>query len=191
MLTADPTNVIFSVQTGEVRVRGIELEARGNVTRELEIIGAYSKLDPKVTKSNDGFVGNYLLNTALEQAALWAKYTLYDGPLAGLGIGGGVRYVGQSYGDNANTILIPDYTLFDATVSFDFKYLRPDLEGMECADQRDQSDQQVLRGILLDGSALLRSGFGTYGARHGQICVELGCHADGRNEVASKMGVRP
>ena len=44
VLTADPTNVIFSVQTGEVRVRGIELEARGNVTRELEIIGAYSKL---------------------------------------------------------------------------------------------------------------------------------------------------
>ena len=33
VLTADPTNVIFSVQTGEVRVRGIELEARGNVTR--------------------------------------------------------------------------------------------------------------------------------------------------------------
>ena len=129
VLTADPTNVIFSVQTGEVRVRGIELEARGNVTRELEIIGAYSKLDPKVTKSNDGFVGNYLPNTALQQAALWTKYTFYDGPVAGLGIGGGVRYVGQSYGNNANTILIPDYTLFDATVSFDFKYLRPDLKG--------------------------------------------------------------
>ena len=129
VLTADPTNVIFSVQTGEVRVRGIELEARGNVTRELEIIGAYSKYDPKVTKSNDGFVGNYLVNTALEQAALWAKYTWYDGPVAGLGIGGGVRYVGKNYGDAANTILIPDYTLFDATVSFDFKYLRPDLKG--------------------------------------------------------------
>ena len=91
VLTADPTNVIFSVQTGEVRVRGIELEARGNVTRELEIIGAYSKLDPKVTKSNDGFVGNYLPNTALKQAALWTKYTFYNGPVAGLVIGGGVR----------------------------------------------------------------------------------------------------
>ena len=129
VLTADPTNVIFSVQTGEVRVRGIELEARGNVTRELEIVGGYSKYDPKVTKSNDGFVGNYLVNTALDQAALWAKYTWLDGPVAGLGIGGGVRYVGESFGDAANTILIPNYTLFDATVSFDFKYLRPDLKG--------------------------------------------------------------
>jgi iron complex outermembrane receptor protein len=129
VLTADPTNVIFSVQTGEVRVRGIELEARGNVTPELEIIGGYSKYDPKVTRSNDGFVGNYLVNTALDQAAVWAKYTWLDGPVAGLGVGGGVRYVGRNYGDAANTILIPSYTLFDATVSFDFKYLRPDLKG--------------------------------------------------------------
>ena len=129
VLTADPTNVIFSVQTGEVRVRGIELEARGNITRELEVIGAYSRYDPKVTKSNDGFVGNYLVNTSLDQAALWAKYTWYDGPVAGLGIGGGVRYVGKNYGDAANTIVIPEYTLFDATVSFDLKYLRPDLRG--------------------------------------------------------------
>ena len=59
-----------------------------------------------------------MINTALDQAALWAKYTWYDGPVAGLGIGGGVRYVGESYGDNANTFLIPAYTLFDATVSY-------------------------------------------------------------------------
>jgi iron complex outermembrane receptor protein len=127
--TADPTNIIFSVQTGEVRVRGFEFEARGNVTKELEIVGGYNKYDPKITRSNDGTVGNYLVNTALEQASLWAKYTWYDGPVAGLGIGGGVRYVGESFGDNANTIRIPDYTLFDAAISFDFKYLRPDLKG--------------------------------------------------------------
>lgn len=129
VLTTDPANIVFSVQTGEARVRGIELEARGNVTRELEIVGGYSSYDPRVTRSNDGNVGNYLVNTALRQASLWAKYTFYDGPVAGLGIGGGVRYVGESYGDAANTILIPEYTLFDATVSFDFKYLRPDLKG--------------------------------------------------------------
>jgi len=41
-----------------------------------------------------------------------------------------VRRVGESFGDAANTILIRDYTLFDATVSFDFKYLLPDLQGI-------------------------------------------------------------
>ena len=132
-----------------------------------------------------------MLNTALEQAALWAKYTWYDGPVAGLGIGGGVRYVGQNYGDNANTILIPDYTLFDATVSFDFKYLRPDLKGWSAQINATNLTNKYYVASCLTGLALLRSRFGTYGARHGQICVELGCHADGRNKVASKMGVRP
>lgn len=130
VLTADPTNINFSVQTGEARVRGFELEARGNITRELEIVGGYSKYDPRITKSNDGFVGKYMSGVAIETASLWAKYTWLDGPVAGLGLGGGARYVGESYGDNANTIFIPAYTLFDAVVSFDFKYLRPDLKGL-------------------------------------------------------------
>jgi iron complex outermembrane receptor protein len=127
--TADPTNVFFQVQTGEARVRGFEFEARGNITRELEIVGGYGNLDPKVTKSNDGTVGSFMPQVALQQASLWARYTWYDGPLAGLGLGAGVRYVGESYGDAQNTIRIPSYTLFDAAISYDFRYLRPDLKG--------------------------------------------------------------
>jgi iron complex outermembrane recepter protein len=128
--TADPASpFLFSVQTGQVRVRGFEFEARGNVTRELEIVGGYSRLDPKVTRSNDGTIGNTLVNTAVEQASLWAKYTWYNGPVAGLGLGAGVRYVGESYGDALNTVRIPSYTLLDAAVSYDFGYLRPDWKG--------------------------------------------------------------
>ena len=40
-----------------------------------------------------------MINTALDQASLWGKYTWYDGPLAGLGLGAGVRYVSDTYGD--------------------------------------------------------------------------------------------
>jgi iron complex outermembrane receptor protein len=129
VLTPDPSNVFFSVQTGEARVRGFEFEARGNITRELEIVGGYSKLDPEITRANDGTVGNFLPNVALQQASLWAKYTWYDGPLAGLGLGGGVRYVGENYGDTLNTIRIPSNVLFDAAISYDLRYLRPDLKG--------------------------------------------------------------
>ncbi|MDQ8728693.1 TonB-dependent siderophore receptor [Bradyrhizobium sp. LHD-71] len=129
VLTPDPINPFFSVQTGEAKVRGFEFEVRGNVTRELEIVGGYSNLDPKVTSANDGTVGNYLPGVALQQASLWAKYTWYDGPLAGLGLGAGVRYVGENYGDTFNTIRIPSYTLFDASISYDFRYMRPDLKG--------------------------------------------------------------
>jgi iron complex outermembrane receptor protein len=129
VLTADPTNIFFSVQTGEVRSRGYEFEVRGNLTRELELVGGFSHIEPEVTKSNDGNVGKFLPNNALSTASLWGKYTWYDGPVAGLGLGAGVRYVGESFGDAANTILIPEYTLYDAAISYDFQYLRPDLKG--------------------------------------------------------------
>ena len=60
---------------------------------------------------------------------MWAKYTWYSGPLAGLGIGAGVRYVGDSYGDAANTFVVPYYTLFDAALSYDLAMARPELRG--------------------------------------------------------------
>jgi iron complex outermembrane recepter protein len=129
ILTTSPIDPFFSVQTDAVRVRGVELELRGNLTREFEIVGGYSHLDPKVTSSIAGYAGKYMLNTAQDQASLWGKYNWYDGPLAGLGLGLGVRYVGETYGDNLNTFVVPAYALVDAAVSYDFSYLRHDWKG--------------------------------------------------------------
>jgi iron complex outermembrane recepter protein len=129
VLTADPANPLFNTQTDAVRVRGFEFEAKGNITRELEITAGYAHLDPRVTASIAGYAGKYMMNTAQDQASLWGKYTWYDGPLAGLGLGAGVRYVGETYGDNFNTFVIPSYALIDASVSYDLAYARADWKG--------------------------------------------------------------
>ncbi|MGB3044992.1 MAG: TonB-dependent siderophore receptor [Xanthobacteraceae bacterium] len=129
VLTADPANPFFNTQTDAMRVRGFEFEAKGNITREFEIVAGYSHLDPKVTASIAGNVGKDMINTARDQASLWGKYTWHDGPLAGLGLGAGVRYVGDTFGDYANTLVVPAYTVVDAAISYDFGYLRPDLRG--------------------------------------------------------------
>lgn len=131
VLTGNPLNPFFNVQTDAVRVRGFELELKGNLTRELEIVGGYTHLDPRVTTSIAGYAGKYMINTALDQASIWGKYTWYDGPLAGFGVGAGVRYVGDTYGDNFNTFVVPAYTVVDAAVSYDFAYMRPDLKGLK------------------------------------------------------------
>ena len=81
VLTPLPANPLFSVQTDAVRVRGFELEAKGNLTREFEMVAGYSHLDPKVDKSIAGYAGKYLMDTALDQTSLWGKYTWYDGRL--------------------------------------------------------------------------------------------------------------
>ena len=55
----------------------------------------------------------------------WMKYRFdRDSKLAGLGLGGGVRYIGNLYGEDANQYLSPSVTLFDASVSYDLGQYR-------------------------------------------------------------------
>ena len=160
VLTASPINPFFNVQTDAVRVRGFEFEAKGNITRELEITGGYSHLDPKVTDSIAGYAGKTLMSTARDQASLWGKYTWYDGPVAGLGLGAGVRYVGPTFGDNFNTFVIPSHTLVDAAISYDFRYLRPDLKGWKAQVNATNLTNRYYVASCLTGLAYCALGTG-------------------------------
>ncbi|MCB4825284.1 TonB-dependent siderophore receptor [Roseicella aerolata] len=129
-LTPDPTNRVFQVQTGEVEVRGVELEAVAEVTPGLRVIGAYTYLDAEITRANDGTVGNRPNGIPAHMASLYGDYGFRTGPLRGLGLGAGVRYIGNTPVGNANLALVPSVTLFDASVRFDLERLSPALQGM-------------------------------------------------------------
>lgn len=100
-------------QTGKVRSRGLELEARGEVLDRLNIYSAYTYNDVKVTKSTDVDLGKtpiqvprYLVSVGLDYA--------FGGILHGLSMTAGVRYVGKRYDNADNTQSTPSYTLVDA-----------------------------------------------------------------------------
>ncbi|WP_315830781.1 TonB-dependent siderophore receptor [Bradyrhizobium prioriisuperbiae] len=134
VLTVDPAHVGFSLQTGEARSRGLELEATASLTNGLKMIASYTYTDTETTKSTTlANVGKQLINVPRNQAALWGDYTFQDGKAAGFGFGAGVRYIGTSNGDAANTLLIPDYTLVDAAVHYDLSNLDPKLRGTRVA----------------------------------------------------------
>ena len=118
VLTTDPNDPAFQVQTGEVRHRGIEAEANVDLGFGLSAIAAYTYLDAEITKSNDGDEGNRPSLVPEHQASLWANYAIPGGMLEGLSFGAGVRYIGQTYGDNANTIDVDGYTLVDAAIRY-------------------------------------------------------------------------
>lgn len=107
-----------SIQDGEGRVRGIELEGRITPFQGLSIIGAATKMDSEMTKS-DLYQGKEIAMVPNYSASLWGDYTLQAGALAGLSIAAGVRYNGESYGDSANVYRIPSYTLWDAALRYD------------------------------------------------------------------------
>jgi iron complex outermembrane recepter protein len=131
--TTNSDNVSITSQTGEVKVKGLELEAVSDVTENLKVIAAYTLAKSEVQKGD--FKGNRLQLMPNQQASLWTDYTWHNGVLDGFGVGAGVRYTGNTYGDQANTELgkADAYTVFDAAVHYDLGRLDNSLKGASLA----------------------------------------------------------
>lgn len=147
------------IQIGEVRVRGVEVEGRGELARGLDLILAASYTDAIITQgapavaataTNGGTpttTGTRQLGTPEWQASSFLSYDFgkggRSGPLGGLTIGGGVRYVGGS--DGTTTYLVrngvttfqrfttEDFTLVDALLGYDLGFAASRLRGWSLA----------------------------------------------------------
>jgi iron complex outermembrane recepter protein len=132
VMTPDLSHLGFSVQTGEIRSRGLELEGKTEIDRSLSLLASYTYLDDVVTRSNVAFeTGRRYDGMPMNSASLWADYTFHGGRLNGFGLAGGVRYVGDTPGNltGATVLDVPAVTLFDAAVHYDFSALGPQLKG--------------------------------------------------------------
>ncbi|PMZ74643.1 TonB-dependent siderophore receptor [Pseudomonas sp. FW305-70] len=132
-VTNNVGNVTVTSQTGEVRVKGLELEAVSDVTENLKVTAAYTLAKSEV--QDGAFKGNRLQLMPNQQASVWGDYTWHNGVLDGFGIGAGARYTGNTYGDEANTWLgkADAYTVFDAAVHYDLGRLDNSLKGASLA----------------------------------------------------------
>ncbi|KRA67497.1 TonB-dependent siderophore receptor [Rhizobium sp. Root651] len=116
------TSPITSLPTtiGEVRVRGLDLEAKAEVTDNLSLTAAYSYLDAEITENGTGGnVGNRPQFVPEHQASLWVNYTLEGNDHFGdmtFGLGG--RYTGAYYFDNANKVSTGSSVTVDAAFSY-------------------------------------------------------------------------
>jgi iron complex outermembrane receptor protein len=120
-----------SVQTGEGQIKGFEIEAKASLPFNLTGIFTFTTSDGTVTKTTTASqLGNSLPNLPSTMYSAFLDYRFHDNALEGVGIGGGVRYVGKSFGDTANTIYVPDYTLYDAFIRYDLSNLSPKMNGM-------------------------------------------------------------
>jgi len=132
VLTPDPAATAFSIQTGEIRSRGFELEGRASLSDNLSLIAAYAYTDAEVTSSTvAGVTGKRVPQVPEHSGSAWADYRFRDGPLSGLGLGAGIRYVGATQGNDTNSFRVPAFTLYDAAVRYDLGALREDLKGAE------------------------------------------------------------
>jgi iron complex outermembrane receptor protein len=113
-------DTVYSV-AGEVRSRGLELDASGQLSERWSLIGSYAYTDAEVTK-DPALHGKRLQNVAKHTGSLSAVYDV--GSLIGgddLRVGAGARYVGQREGDANNSFNLPGYTVADVFASYNTK----------------------------------------------------------------------
>jgi len=124
--------VSYTVQNGEVKVRGGELSAVASLADGLNLIMNYTYMDAEITKGANS--GNEPANVPKHSANAWLDYTLQSGALEGLGAGAGVRYVGERYNLDTNTIRLSANTLVDAALHYERGALKASLNVNNIAD---------------------------------------------------------
>jgi len=114
----DPNNPQFVVPIGEQTSRGIELDVTGEILPGWNILAGVSLLNANIEDSPDFPSGATPRNVPSTTANLWTTYEIQAGNLAGLGFGLGLFYVGERFGDNANTFTLDDYLRTDAAIYY-------------------------------------------------------------------------
>ncbi|WRD75053.1 TonB-dependent siderophore receptor [Sphingobium baderi] len=155
----DPDDPRNTIQVGEVKTRGIELEGRGSIRPGLEFSLAGTYMDSEFARGNppsttvvngaaqSGVTGTRPLAIPKWTASSFLSYDLskndaVTGPLGGLTIGAGIRYVGGSDGTytlvsggitTATRFRTAGYTLVDALIAYDLGRLGGTMEGVSLA----------------------------------------------------------
>jgi len=118
VLTTDPVHSNFSIQTGEVGSRGLEFEANGSLSPNLNIIASYTYLDAEVTKDTDPtLVGRKRPVVPQHQINTWVDYKFTGSVLDGFSLGLGARYNTKTP-NFTNDIWQPNKTLVDARIGY-------------------------------------------------------------------------
>lgn len=123
LLSADPLNPGIQQQVGQQSADGIEATLELRLLYDMQVSANASwvraEYDEFVSGGRD-FSGNQPLNVPRRSANLWLSKDFAER----FSIGAGARYVDSRYGDNANTVRVPSYTVVDA--NFDW-HVQPDL----------------------------------------------------------------
>ncbi|WP_075290870.1 TonB-dependent siderophore receptor [Pararhizobium arenae] len=113
-------NGFTMTQLGEVESKGIELEGKVNIDQNWKLLASYTYTDMEITEEAvAAYIGKRPRLIPEHQAALWLDYTVTEGAMEGLSLGGGLRYQGESAADIENTVWVPDAVVADAAIRYE------------------------------------------------------------------------
>jgi iron complex outermembrane receptor protein len=136
VLTTDPVDSDFSVQTGEQKSRGIELDISGEILPGWNVLATYAYTDAYVSEDNEIPIGDALPGAAEHSASVWTTYGIQKGDFKGLGAGIGLYFVGDREVELPNSVEIPSYLRADASIFYRRKNYEFNLNFKNITDTR-------------------------------------------------------
>ena len=152
-LVTDPKNPLFSIQAGEVKTRGVEIEASAWVAKDYEVIFSYA-----FTKAQDDDL--QLESVPKHTGSIWVSRYFDLADNVRLQLGAGVRHTGPSW-DGSNTLKTPYVTLVDGLVATEIGPWRFAVNGNNLLDE-DYDATCLARGDCFVGSRRTVIGSATY-----------------------------
>lgn len=116
---------IYSKQTGQQQVQGIEVDVRGTILPGLDVVVNYAYTDARVTKDSDAaLVGRKTAGATDHIQNTWLTYSVQKGTLKGLRANVGYQYqAGRSswfiFDGSENSL--PNYFRMDAGIGYSVK----------------------------------------------------------------------
>lgn len=126
VLTADPehstTAMQYSRESGQQKTKGFELDVRGEIFKNLDLILNYAFTEGKTTKDSDeSIIGKQVAGTTKHIQNAWLNYKIDRGTLNGLGFSLGYQYQVKRapwFISTDNTTMLPDYFRLDGGISY-------------------------------------------------------------------------
>ncbi len=150
VITPDPLNPLFNVQSGEQRSKGFDFDFMKQIADGWNVWFAYGFAQAQVTSDNSVPVGNMLLNAPRHTGNIWSVYEIPRGRLRGLGFGGGIYSSSFKYGTLQNNYLVPGYARVDTSTFYTIRGDKVDWKlSLNLKNALDRSYYEAGRGAFV------------------------------------------
>ncbi|MCT7626083.1 TonB-dependent siderophore receptor [Aliarcobacter butzleri] len=141
----------WSISSGKQESQGFEIDLSGDITPNLSVIASYGYVDTKNKDANDKDLRNIPNHTA----NLFTTYKLTALNLPDYYIGGGAKYIGNKYADDANNIQLDSALIYNATIGYKKGNWKANLS------VQNLTDEEYVDGALASNAAGTRVYVGT------------------------------
>lgn len=136
----DPSDANFSIQDGEQKSKGVEVEVLANPVSGWTVLLGYGYNDSRMQNAGADVNGLRPVSAGpYNTLNFWTNYSFTKTALKGLGIGVGANYSGESFAINSNDdgqLWLPAATILGGHLTYDLRHFRIAMKVNNITNQR-------------------------------------------------------